>query len=57
MKRQGLTVTIKELEELVESLIKEGMDQKPVNPNLMKQRWLISIVSKDDSSDNWVIEK
>ena len=57
MKRQGLTVTIKELEELVESLIKEGMDQKPFNKKFMEQRWLISIVSKDDSSDNWVIEK
>ena len=60
MKRQALNVSINELEELRDSLIKEysefnkSIGMKEVNYN---KKWLIPIINKTpECSDTWKIE-
>ena len=53
-KRQALNVTIEQLEKLIEELKKDGEQFNGYeNYNVLNQKFLISIINKEDLSDTW----
>jgi len=61
MKRQGLRVTIRELENLIKELSQEDRDFKKglgIIEEVNKDKiWLISIINKEEKGDTWELEK
>jgi len=56
-KRQGMTVSIKELRDLADELEKEMFTLPEVHGHDYNQKWLINIINKTGASDTWEIEK
>jgi len=56
MKRQGLIITIRELTELKNDLIKQMKTNKIPKKQMDLIKWQINIVNKEGLSDTWRIE-
>ena len=60
MKRQGLIVSIKELNYLINDLLKQALQMKvnyALKGHLDELKWQINIINKRGLSDTWEIEK
>lgn len=60
--RQGLRVSIKELRDLADEMLKEGLETNAEigisDPKILEKGWIIAIVNKQPQcSDTWEIEK
>ncbi len=54
MKRQGLTISLKEIEKLFKDLIKEGL--KFPDEGIWNRKFQINIINKEGLSDTWEID-
>ena len=57
MKKQGLKVSIKELQDLAAELLDEASNQPIISEDLLDEKWQINIINKEGLSDTWEIEK
>ena len=58
LQRQGLNVSIKELANLIEELIKDYKSSFDNNNNkMMDSKFLVGIINKEGMSDTWELEK
>ena len=60
--RQGMRVSIKELRDLADELLKEGQKENAEigisDPKMPEKKWIIMIINKEPKcSDTWEIEK
>ena len=59
--RQGMKVSVKELRDLADDMLKEGLETSAEiglpDPKLLERKWLIMIINKEPKcSDTWEIE-
>ena len=57
MKRQGMTVTLKELYALVEELENEFDDGSNIYSTDDNRKFQINIINKEGLSDTWLLER
>jgi hypothetical protein len=60
--RQAMRVSIKELRDLADEMLKEGLETNAEigisDPKMLERKWLISIINKQPKcGDTWEIEK